>query len=99
MGAINAWHFVDGKWVTGDPLLMTAWSHATWLGAAIFDGALAMQFEIRRHALEGPGAVENRRAQPGGVGPRRHQKRVARDPAPVDEVPCVDGAHDFLAAS
>ena len=43
MGAINAWHFVDGKWVTGDPLLMTAWSHATWLGAAIFDGARAFE--------------------------------------------------------
>ena len=43
MGAINAWHYVDGKWVTGDPLLMSAWSHATWLGAAIFDGARAFE--------------------------------------------------------
>ena len=43
MGAINAWHFVDGRWVSGDPLLMTAWSHATWLGAAVFDGARAFE--------------------------------------------------------
>ena len=38
---MNAWHYIDGKWVSGDPLLMSAWSHATWLGAAIFDGARA----------------------------------------------------------
>ncbi len=40
---MNAWHYVDGKWVSGDPLLMTAWSHAIWMGAAIFDGARAFE--------------------------------------------------------
>jgi len=43
MAAINAWHFVNGKWVAGDPYLMTAWSHATWMGAAVFDGARAFE--------------------------------------------------------
>ncbi len=43
MGAINAWHFIDGKWVMGDPPLMNVWSHATWLGASIFDGARAFE--------------------------------------------------------
>src|SRR6266850_3637586 len=41
--AINAQHFIDGKWVDGNPLLMGAWSHATWMGAAIFDGARAFE--------------------------------------------------------
>jgi branched-chain amino acid aminotransferase len=41
--SINAQHFIDGKWVTGDPLLMSAWSHAIWMGAAIFDGARAFE--------------------------------------------------------
>lgn len=40
---MNAWHFIDGEWVHGNPLLMTAWSHATWLGAAVFDGARAFE--------------------------------------------------------
>jgi branched-chain amino acid aminotransferase len=43
MGAVNAWHFIDGKWVNGDPPLMTAWSHAIWLGASVFDGARAFE--------------------------------------------------------
>ncbi|QEX19212.1 branched chain amino acid aminotransferase [Hypericibacter terrae] len=41
--AINAQHFIDGKWVTGNPLLMGAWSHAIWMGSAIFDGARAFE--------------------------------------------------------
>ena len=43
MGAINGWHYIDGKWAAGDPMLMTVWSHATWLGAAIFDGARSFE--------------------------------------------------------
>jgi branched-chain amino acid aminotransferase len=40
---MNAWHFVDGKWVSGDPPLLSAWAHATWMGAAVFDGARAFE--------------------------------------------------------
>lgn len=40
---MQAYHYIDGKWVEGDPLLMTAWSHATWMGCAIFDGARAFE--------------------------------------------------------
>jgi branched-chain amino acid aminotransferase len=43
MGAINGWHYIDGKWAAGDPMLMTVWSHATWLGAAVFDGARSFE--------------------------------------------------------
>jgi branched-chain amino acid aminotransferase len=40
---MNAWHYIDGKWVSGNPPLMTIWSHAIWMGAAIFDGARAFE--------------------------------------------------------
>ena len=36
---MNAWHYIDGKWVDGNPLVMAVWDHAMWLGAAVFDGA------------------------------------------------------------
>ncbi|WP_119461337.1 branched-chain amino acid aminotransferase [Rhodospirillaceae bacterium SYSU D60014] len=40
---MNAWHYIDGRWVDGNPLLMGAWSHATWQGTAVFDGARAFE--------------------------------------------------------
>src|SRR5262249_35218083 len=40
---MNAWHFIDGKWLPDDPLLLSAWAHATWMGAAVFDGARAFE--------------------------------------------------------
>lgn len=40
---VNGRHFLDGKWVGGNPLLMAAWSHAIWMGAAVFDGARAFE--------------------------------------------------------
>ncbi|MEX0810267.1 MAG: branched-chain amino acid aminotransferase [Dongiaceae bacterium] len=40
---INAQHWIDGKWVDGNPALMNIWSHAIWMGAAIFDGARAFE--------------------------------------------------------
>jgi branched-chain amino acid aminotransferase len=39
----RALHVIDGKWVDGNPLLLGAWSHATWMGAAVFDGARAFE--------------------------------------------------------
>jgi branched-chain amino acid aminotransferase len=41
--AINGAHYLDGEWLDGNPLLLGAWSHATWMGAAIFDGARAFE--------------------------------------------------------
>ena len=45
MGAAvsDALHFVDGSWVKGDPYLMRAFDHATWLMAGVFDGARAFE--------------------------------------------------------
>jgi branched-chain amino acid aminotransferase len=40
---MKALHFIDGKWVDGNPPLLAAWDHATWLGAAVFDGARAFE--------------------------------------------------------
>jgi branched-chain amino acid aminotransferase len=40
---INAQHWIDGKWVDGNPALMNIWSHAIWMGAAVFDGARAFE--------------------------------------------------------
>lgn len=39
----NAWHFVGGKWVAGDPKILSAWAHATWLASSIFDGARSFE--------------------------------------------------------
>jgi branched-chain amino acid aminotransferase len=40
---MKALHYIDGKWVEGNPLLLGAWSHATWMGSAVFDGARAFE--------------------------------------------------------
>ena len=40
---MTAFHFIDGKWVDGNPLVMNVWDHAMWLGAAVFDGARSFE--------------------------------------------------------
>jgi branched-chain amino acid aminotransferase len=40
---VNGAHYLDGSWLTGNPPLLAAWSHATWMGAAVFDGARAFE--------------------------------------------------------
>ena len=37
------WTYVDGRWVEGDAPVMTASSHAAWLGSTVFDGARAFE--------------------------------------------------------
>ena len=32
---MNAFHFIDGRWVEGNPPLMVVWDHGAWLGAAV----------------------------------------------------------------
>ena len=49
--------------------------------------ARAMQVEVGRDALEGAGAVEHRRAQPGRMGARPHDRHVALVPAVLEEGP------------
>jgi branched-chain amino acid aminotransferase len=41
--ANEALHFIDGKWVKGNPLILRAFDHATWLMAGVFDGARAFE--------------------------------------------------------
>ena len=43
-----------------------------------------MEVEIGRNALEDPGTVEDGRAQPGRVGARPDDGRIALDPTAVD---------------
>jgi branched-chain amino acid aminotransferase len=40
---MNAFHFIDGHWLEGNPPLMAVWDHGAWLGAAVFDGARAFE--------------------------------------------------------
>jgi len=41
--AKEALHFIDGSWVKGDPLILRAFDHATWLMGGVFDGARAFE--------------------------------------------------------
>jgi branched-chain amino acid aminotransferase len=43
LDVLEAVHFIDGKWVEGDPYLLRAFDHATWLMAGVFDGARAFE--------------------------------------------------------
>jgi len=36
-------HFIDGRWISGNPPLLRAMDHATWLGGGVFDGARAFE--------------------------------------------------------
>jgi len=45
VGAVegDALHFIDGSWVKGDPYLLRAFDHATWLMGGVFDGARSFE--------------------------------------------------------
>ncbi|MBE9558881.1 MAG: branched-chain amino acid aminotransferase [Proteobacteria bacterium] len=36
-------HFIDDKWVEGEPLLLGPLTHATWMASVVFDGARAFE--------------------------------------------------------
>lgn len=40
---MQAIHFIDNKWVEGEPLLLGPLSHATWMASVVFDGARAFE--------------------------------------------------------
>ena len=39
--AMKAIHFIDGKWVEGNPPIMGPMTHASWMASVVFDGARA----------------------------------------------------------
>ncbi len=40
---MQAIHFIDDKWVDGEPLLLGPLTHATWMASVVFDGARAFE--------------------------------------------------------
>jgi branched-chain amino acid aminotransferase len=70
--AFNAWHYIDGAWVAGNPPLMRVWDHAIWMGAAVFDGARAFEGvtpDLDRHcerAVRSAAALGLRSPMPAG---------------------------------
>lgn len=40
---MHAKHFIDDKWVEGEPLLLGPLTHATWMASVVFDGARAFE--------------------------------------------------------
>ncbi len=43
MTASKAVHFLDGKWVEGNPPVMGPMTHAAWMASVVFDGARAFE--------------------------------------------------------
>lgn len=39
----KAWHFIDGRWVAGNPPIMGPMTHGAWLASTVFDGARAFE--------------------------------------------------------
>lgn len=39
----NAVHYIDGRWVEGNPPLLGPLTHATWMASVVFDGARAFE--------------------------------------------------------
>jgi branched-chain amino acid aminotransferase len=40
---MTAIHYIDGKWVEGNPPILGPMSHATWMASVVFDGARAFE--------------------------------------------------------
>ncbi len=40
---MNAIHYLDGRWVEGNPPILGPLSHATWMASVVFDGARAFE--------------------------------------------------------
>jgi branched-chain amino acid aminotransferase len=54
-------HFIGGRWVEGNPPLITAWSHGAWMGTIVFDGARAFEGvtpDLDRHCARMVRSVE-----------------------------------------
>ena len=54
-------HYIGGRWVEGNPPLITAYSHGTWMGTIVFDGARAFEGvtpDLDRHCARMVRSVE-----------------------------------------
>ena len=40
---MQAWHYVDGQWLEGNPMLMGPMTHGFWMASTVFDGARAFE--------------------------------------------------------
>jgi branched-chain amino acid aminotransferase len=83
----KAFHYIEGQWVEGNPPLMAAWDHATWLGAAVFDGARAFEGttpDLARHcarAVRSATALGLRSPLPAGAIEEILREGIAKFPA------------------
>jgi branched-chain amino acid aminotransferase len=54
-------HYIAGRWVEGNPPLITAYSHGAWMGTIVFDGARAFEGvtpDLDRHCARMVRSVE-----------------------------------------
>jgi len=59
---MNAWTYLDGRWVEGNPPVIGPMSHAMWLSSIIFDGARAFDGttpDLDRHCARAVRSAEN----------------------------------------
>jgi len=59
---MNAWTYLDGRWVEGNPPVIGPMSHAMWLSSIIFDGARAFDGttpDLDRHCARAVRSTEN----------------------------------------
>ena len=40
---MTAYHFIDGQWHEGNPMILGPLTHATWMASVVFDGARAFE--------------------------------------------------------
>ena len=81
-------HYIGGRWVEGNPPLITAYSHGTWMGTIVFDGARAFEGvtpDLDRHCAPPQLAacrVSAARVVRGrATAPSRARVRIARSSA------------------
>ena len=72
----QAWNYIDGKWLDGNPMIMGTQTQAAWLSAVIFDGARAFQRKVPDLDLHCARAVES--ALSMGLKPKVGAKEIER---------------------
>ena len=40
---MQALHYIDGKWIEGNPMILGPMTHGTWMASVVFDGARAFE--------------------------------------------------------
>ncbi len=69
----EAWHYIDGEWLSGNPPVMGALSHGAWMASTVFDGARAFEGVTPDLDLHCQRLVESARAMglaPAHSGPQ-----------------------------